>query len=241
MSNKFGLISAASLHESAEFTLDEAKSTAQHYLSTIASSEYFVTKVAIAFGDCFDAAKAEDLRQEWLAGDFDSLPAIEIRSAAEINGANGAFSADTNKIYLSQEYITQNASNPQAIATVLLEEIGHFVDWQLNEMDSPGDEGAIFSVLVLGNALEEPQLQSLRVEDDTAYIVLDSKVIGIEQSAPPTVVIEALQYTDLISGQPARWADNTITYNFMPSFPALYHLAIQSTASLIPYGGAVIG
>jgi hypothetical protein len=33
MSNNFGLISAASLHESAEFTWDEATSTARRYLS----------------------------------------------------------------------------------------------------------------------------------------------------------------------------------------------------------------
>ncbi len=55
MSNNIGLISAASLNESAEFTLDEVKSTAQNYLSTIAPSEDFVTKIAIAFGDNFDA------------------------------------------------------------------------------------------------------------------------------------------------------------------------------------------
>src|SRR5919199_1497963 len=100
MSNNLGLISAASLHESAEFTLDEATSTARRYLSAIASSEDFVTKVAIAFGNDFDNQKLETLRHQWETRDFDSLPAIEIRSAAEINGANGAFSADTNTIYL---------------------------------------------------------------------------------------------------------------------------------------------
>lgn len=67
MSNDLGLISAASIHESAQFTLNQAKSTAQEYLSQIASSEDFVTKLAIAFGESFNAAKVEDLRQEWLA------------------------------------------------------------------------------------------------------------------------------------------------------------------------------
>jgi hypothetical protein len=69
--NSISLLGAASLNESAQFTLDEATSTAQHYLSAIASSEDFVTKVAIAFGDSFDAATVEGLRQEWLVGDFD--------------------------------------------------------------------------------------------------------------------------------------------------------------------------
>jgi hypothetical protein len=71
MSNDLGLISAASLNEFAEFTLAEATSTARHYLSAIASSEDFVTKVVIAFGESFDTATVEGLRQEWLAGDFD--------------------------------------------------------------------------------------------------------------------------------------------------------------------------
>ena len=55
MSNNLGLISAASINESAQFTLNQAKSTAQQYLSQIASSEHFVTKFAIAFGGSFDA------------------------------------------------------------------------------------------------------------------------------------------------------------------------------------------
>lgn len=55
MSNSFGLISAASLNESAQFTLNEAKSTAQQYLSKIAASKDFAIKFAITFGNTFDA------------------------------------------------------------------------------------------------------------------------------------------------------------------------------------------
>jgi hypothetical protein len=54
MSNSLGLISAASINESTQLTLNEVKSTAQQYLSQIASSEDFVTKFAIAFGGNFD-------------------------------------------------------------------------------------------------------------------------------------------------------------------------------------------
>jgi hypothetical protein len=192
MSNNLGSISAASMNQSAQLSLDEASSTARSYLSEIASSKDFVTKVAIAFGDNFDAAKAEDLRQEWLAGDFDSLPAIEIRSAAEINGANGAFSADTNTIYLSWEYIAQNASDVGAIADVLLEEIGHSVDSRINVLDAPGDEGDIFSALAQGLHLDESALQVLKAEDDTATITLDGQTIQIEQ--------DGLNSTSIISG-----------------------------------------
>ena len=46
MSNNLGLISAASIHESAQLTLNEAKSTAQQYLSQIAASKDFAIKFA---------------------------------------------------------------------------------------------------------------------------------------------------------------------------------------------------
>jgi hypothetical protein len=164
------LLNVELLNESARIALDDGIFNTKGFLKTIALQEDFTEKMAIAFGGSFDTAKVEKLRQEWLAGDFDSLPGIEIRSAADINGANGAFSADTNKIYLSQEFITQNAFNLQAITSVLLEEIGHFVDSQINVLDTSGDEGAIFSALVQGEVLDEVQLQQLRAEDDTATV-----------------------------------------------------------------------
>ncbi len=191
--NTVSLVSTEILNESAETALDDATLVTQSFLKAIASSEDFVTKVAIAFGDSFDAAKAEGLRQEWLAGDFDSLPAIEIRSAAEINGANGAFSADTNTIYLSREYIEQNGSDVGAIANVLLEEIGHSVDSRINVTDALGDEGAIFSALAQGVQLDAPTLQTLKAEDDKATITLDGQAIQIEQAEPAlTQVISRL-------------------------------------------------
>ena len=179
--NSVSLIGAEILDESEQIALDEAILQAQIYLSAIASDEDFLTKVTLAFGDSFDAEKLEGLRQQWVGSDFGAIPAIQIRSASEINGANGAFSADTNTIYLAQEYIVRNTANPQAIVDVLLEEIGHSVDLKINASDAPGDEGAIFSALVRGEKLDEGQLQQLKVEDDTVTITLDGQLIEIEQ------------------------------------------------------------
>jgi Ca2+-binding RTX toxin-like protein len=180
--NKVDLVGKEILEESAQIALDEGILTAQGLLRAIASDKDFATKLTLAFGDSFDAEKLEDLRQQWQAGDFDSLPTIEIRAAAEINGANGAFSADTNTIYLSQEYMAQNAADEQAIADVLLEEIGHSVDLNINTSDAPGDEGGIFSALAQGVQLSEPTFQSLKVKDDSVVLNLDGKVIQIEQA-----------------------------------------------------------
>jgi Ca2+-binding RTX toxin-like protein len=175
------LIGAEVLNESAQFALNEATLTTQRLLKAIASDADFLTRVTLAFGDGFDAEKLEGLRQQWAASDFGAIPAIEIRSSSEINGANGAFSADTNTIYLAQEYIARNTSNPQAIADVLLEEIGHSVDSKINVLDAPGDEGAIFSALAQGVQLDEPTLQALKAEDDTAVLTLDEQIIQVEK------------------------------------------------------------
>jgi hypothetical protein len=158
-------------------TLEQAVLRAQEQLQVFASDSEFGQKIELAFGS---EVNAEELRKAWQAGDFSQLPRIEIRSATEINGARGAFAGANNTIYLSQELIVENSNNVNAVIDVLLEEIGHFVDWQINVADTLGDEGAIFSALVRGEVLDEAELQVLKAEDDTATIILGGQVIGIE-------------------------------------------------------------
>jgi hypothetical protein len=110
------------------------------------------------------------------------FPPIEIVSASEINGANGAFSGQTNRIYLSREYLLGNATNIAAIVRVLLEETGHWVDQFLNEEeDSAGDEGAIFAALVMGEHLSDQALAQLKTEDDSGVINVNGQLIAVEQ------------------------------------------------------------
>jgi len=154
----------------------------QDHLTQFSLSEKFIERIKIAFGDRFDPTKLEELRQQWAVGNFEALPEIELRPTAEINGAIGAFSADTNRIYLSQEFIEQNTFSSEAIVDVLLEETGHFVDTQINELDGLGDEGAIFTALVQGKELDELEVQRLKTEDDKVRIALDGQVIQLEQA-----------------------------------------------------------
>ncbi|MEQ8539349.1 MAG: hypothetical protein RIB93_18090 [Coleofasciculus sp. D1-CHI-01] len=185
-------INAEILLDGSQLTLGEAIVTAQDWLTAFANSETFLPTVNLTFGNQFDAEKVTKLRQEWGAKDFNSLPTIEIRTATELNGANGAFAAATNTIYLSQDYIIENSDNPQGIVEVLLEEIGHAVDAQINSVDAPGDEGAIFSDLVQGVELDQPTLEVLKAEDDTATITLDGEVIQVEKSNPPTFSVNQI-------------------------------------------------
>jgi Ca2+-binding RTX toxin-like protein len=66
---------------------------------------------------------------------------------------------------------------------LLLEEIGHKLDRVFNgDVDSPGDEGDIFSRLASGQKLSPEMLASLKLEDDRAVITVDGKAISIEQA-----------------------------------------------------------
>lgn len=158
--------------------LDLAQTLVQDKLQQFAITPSFNTNLQLAFGSNFEI---DPLKASWTNKEF-TFPEIEIVNGTEINDANGAFAQVTGKIYLAQEFLLTNQNNFDAISNVLLEEYGHFVDSQLNSIDSPGDEGAIFAAVVQGESLSESQLQQLKSEDDTVIVTLDGQIIKIEQS-----------------------------------------------------------
>ncbi len=162
--------------------MDRSIQTARDFLNNFADDREFETKIAIAFGNDFDSAALETLRQQWKSGNFTGLP---IQSAAAISGANGAFAKDTNTVYLSQDYLARNAGNYSAIATVILEEIGHFVDTRINQIDAPGDEGEIFAYLAQGQSIDEQKLLQLKTQNDAITIDIDGQIIPAEAATNP--------------------------------------------------------
>lgn len=151
-------------------------------LSKFAADPDFAAKMNVAFGENWDAAAAKALAEEWFQGDFSDIPPVKVVSSAEIGGANGAFAAATDTIYLSREFLTRNAANPAAVADVLLEEIGHSVDARLNVTDSPGDEGAIFGAIVQGKELSQGEIFSLKTQFDGSYVTINNKETYLELS-----------------------------------------------------------
>lgn len=167
---------------SVDLLTGQAMSEVYEDLSKFAAEPDFVTKMNVAFGENWDAAGAKALAEGWFNRDFSTIPPVKVVSSAEIGGANGAFAAATDTIYLSKEFLAQNGANPAAVADVLLEEIGHSVDARLNVTDSPGDEGAIFAGVVQGKELSEGEIQGLKGKNDTATVVLGSEDTTIEMS-----------------------------------------------------------
>ncbi|MDB9473466.1 VWD domain-containing protein [Dolichospermum circinale CS-537/03] len=149
-------------------------------LKNFAGLNDFWNLFEIAFGTQYDHTVATNLRSQWLVGDFSSFPQIEILDSSILGNASGAYGTSTNKIYLAANFL--DTATETDIIAVLLEEYGHFIDAHINQTDSAGDEGDIFSNLVRGNSLSAGTLQALKGENDHATITLDGQSIEIEQN-----------------------------------------------------------
>ncbi|MEM9220232.1 MAG: S8 family serine peptidase [Cyanobacteria bacterium P01_F01_bin.150] len=175
--------------------LDNVLESMQTHLADFIARPTFSDDLSTAFGSHVDEVSARQLIGS--LADISGLayttgaglpvlgtyrPSIQIQSGSEINNAYGAFSADTNTIYLSHEFLLSHRTDPTAITNVLLEELGHFIDAQLNPVDSKGDEGAIFSSLAQDIDLTPSQLGSLYAETDQVTVELDGQTIQLEQA-----------------------------------------------------------
>jgi len=124
--------------------LDMAIVSALDALQSFAHQENFWNLFEIAFGSGYDRPTVQRLRAQWQAGDTGIFPTLAVVTQEILGTASGAYGNGT--IYLSDQFLA-NASET-GVVRVLLEEYGHFVDAQVNTLDSPGDEGEIFAALV---------------------------------------------------------------------------------------------
>ena len=108
---------------------------------------------------------------QWSLGDFESLPPIVLLSNDDISGARGAYAASTDTIYLNEDWLL--TATESDIITVLTEELGAFLDDQLNTVDTQGDEGALFSAALLGVELSDAEVAAIQAEDDSFQITVD--------------------------------------------------------------------
>jgi hypothetical protein len=164
---------------SSSFIVDAALNstvfTVKEQLKSFASDAEFVDKMNLAFGDDLPLEAADTLIQDLITGE--AMPEIEILPTAKLK-VDGAFGE--GKIYLSEKYFSKNVDNPEAVSGVLLEEIGHYIDQELNSVDSPGDEGDIFARLVQDKTISESNLAALKAEDDSATLALNGEEINVE-------------------------------------------------------------
>ena len=161
--------------------LQQSLQITKDYLNDFINSSNAGSNLAIAFGDSLDRQQGLNVIESLVANNLDSLN-IEILPSQEINYGQGAYVAGSNTIYLAEQFVTENLDNPNAIANIIIEEIGHYVDWRANIEDAPGDEGAIFASLVAQEDLSTEELAVLKTEDDSAEVNIDGETVTIEQA-----------------------------------------------------------
>ena len=116
------------LNSSYTTILNTAIADVTSVLTTFAADSLFAGKFALVFGTTISS-------EQFLQA-VEALPPIEVRSDADLNGALGAFSAQTGKIYLSESLVQGDSS---LLVATLLEEIGHYVDFQVRESHKIND------------------------------------------------------------------------------------------------------
>jgi hypothetical protein len=132
----------------------------------------------------------QSLTSQWSAGNFKSLPQIVLLSNEDISGAQGAYADSTDTIYLNADWLL--TATEEQIQKVLTEELGHSLDDQLNLGDTKGDEGELFSAILLGNILTATGFNQLRHESDDISIVVNGEQLAASAAAgqPPVAFFE---------------------------------------------------
>jgi hypothetical protein len=129
--------------------------------------------------------KLRELVREWSQGGFRNLPPVVLLPASAMPGAVGAYAISTGTIYLNQDWLA--SANKDRVIGVLTEELGHHLDRILNSKDTPGDEGALFSVLSNGQGLGEAALLAAKNQDDRSIVFLGDQVIQVENASATAV------------------------------------------------------
>jgi len=139
-----------------------------------------------SFGDQFDEAKADALRQQILKGDFSWAPKVQLLDSKQLSDTSGthtsgqalgAYSKSENTIYLDREMVKSDSTKTKA---VLLEELGHAIDARINTKDAQGDEGAIFAKLASGEGISADKMKALKSENDSGTLNINGKTVEVE-------------------------------------------------------------
>jgi Ca2+-binding RTX toxin-like protein len=154
----------------------------QQYLASFAASDSFEVSIESVFGSGVDRSMLLDIKQQWLSGDFGLMPEVRVLGQGELGTANGAYAASLDQILISADFLDRQQGDMAAVAGLLLEELGHKLDRVFNgAVDTVGDEGAIFRLVVTGADVSPEVLAGLSSVDDRGVIVLDGELVEIER------------------------------------------------------------
>ncbi len=149
--------------------IEAALTLVKDNLTEFAASETFETDILTVFGESANVELGQTIIDALAVGE--DLPQIIVVPVEQMNGASGGFDSLTGGVYLADSLIDESSL---PVADVLTEELGHYIDSQLNKKDAPGDEVDLFAALVRGEVLSWEDVGRLRGEGDRLYILNNS-------------------------------------------------------------------
>ncbi|WP_217385551.1 Ig-like domain-containing protein [Dolichospermum sp. UHCC 0259] len=156
----------------------------QTELQKFSTSSDFSNNIELAFGYGCNVELAHTIVDNLANGQ--GIPNIQIIPQSQLK-ADGAFG--NNTIYISQDLFNPQQTNSTQAVNVLLEEIGHYIDSQINIQDAPGDEGAIFAKIVQNQPLAPGELIALKAENDHGILNINGQNIAVEHADTPGVFL----------------------------------------------------
>ncbi|WP_157272170.1 Ig-like domain-containing protein, partial [Azohydromonas aeria] len=144
--------------------------------------------------------RADALARQIADGEFSVR--VSLASAADLNGARGAFVArgpdGVPVIYVNGDWV-QAGADAASLTQVLTEELGHALDTALNgDADTAGDEGEAFAYLLANGTL---RLEAVNGADDHGAIRIDGQAFQAEFASYAFVNAYAMVYDLNNNGQ----------------------------------------
>ena len=183
---------------------------------------------------------------------------VELRTNAELQGAKGAFSSDGTTgqatIYLNSDWLVGTPStgiggaDSASINTVLVEELGHYLDAVLNAGgDTAGDEGEMFSRFLI-DGTNPLTVSFLSAQDDHGTLALDGQSVAAEFAGFTFVNAYEMVYDQnnntntlgVVSGAvdtTERWADKEQNLHYFDSTHALGQVVINDGSNGVNFSG----
>ena len=166
-----------------------------------ANSGQLGTAAADAFGFLSVPESIWELQDAWGSNLFSDLPEILLVPGSSVTSARAFYVAENDKIYVNEDWIS-NASRSDILA-VLVEEVGHHLDFRFNTADSPGDEGELFSRVMLGNLPNAIERSRISSDNDVIQVELSNGQIVNAETADlldPIVRLTGTTNSDQLAG-----------------------------------------
>lgn len=154
----------------------------QALLTDFIKDPEFDYKIALAFEQPQISQSVRQIIQGWINDDVIHFPRIEVLPSVVLKVASGAYANANKTAYISSDFLSQNAGNLPLLSSILIEELGHYLDVELNSVDTPGDEGELFSALVRNQEFDPDLVKQIKLENDFSTVFIDNQLLHVEQS-----------------------------------------------------------